>query len=490
MSSKVEQIASWLGGARLETKNTTSTTTIVGTAVSDSNAGEVEVVIGDDTMGYGDSGTGVVIPTTEKVKEGDSVIINLTGNDNAKSPTVMGVVGRGDEMASGIEQAEKVSSEAQAAVAATNQHFFHDDNGVHIATQPDDGGTGPNLLANSQGVLLRDGEKIMSAHTPSGFTVYNGKGNDAGNVVATFGATVKIGNDNYRAQLLLDNDSLDIGDGVHIGYKLVDGNILPPLYDKDGNPIGGGVGWIAYYPFFSFGGMNDTVIGVNSVEMANGRAEANLSVAACGGTTSGNAPYSFAAGDGTITEAARAIALGKFNETKDALFVVGNGTSPDSRSDALIVRENGNAEVSGDATISGATTINGLATFKNGADVVGDITCSGSVLDEVKSGKATIGSGIATNSSCQWAKTGHIVQVVCWIKVNNALATYSTINGVFSGLPKAKINGDVGPLKIDNSTGSCFARVSPTGTMNILTRETALTAGGVVVGSFFYISSE
>jgi type II secretory pathway component PulC len=77
--------------------SSTNTHTVTGTATSDSKDGYVMVDMGGDSVTYG-SEQSVKLATTVTVKEGDTVIINLTGADGTgKTPVVIGVVGRGDE---------------------------------------------------------------------------------------------------------------------------------------------------------------------------------------------------------------------------------------------------------------------------------------------------------------------------------------------------------------------------------------------------------
>jgi hypothetical protein len=85
--------------------SSTNTHTVTGTATSDSKDGYVMVDMGGDSVTYG-SEQSVKLATTVTVKEGDTVIINLTGADGTgKTPVVIGVVGRGDEQQQLIEKA-------------------------------------------------------------------------------------------------------------------------------------------------------------------------------------------------------------------------------------------------------------------------------------------------------------------------------------------------------------------------------------------------
>lgn len=77
-----------------------TTTTTIGTAMSDSESGKVMVLINSDVLS-GDGSTNetstVEMPTTEYVKSGDQVVVSMFGTD-VKTPTVTGVYGGGDSI--------------------------------------------------------------------------------------------------------------------------------------------------------------------------------------------------------------------------------------------------------------------------------------------------------------------------------------------------------------------------------------------------------
>lgn len=149
------------------------------------------------------------IDTTVSVSAGDRVIIALDANG---TPTVIGVVGEGDETAQEIDYAQQwavsaldaadaaqtAADEAAATAAAVNQHFWNDSNGAHVtdvtqeqwAAAVDDGFSDlsankqySNILINSLGVLLRSALQNLVSITRSAIAFFDG----AGDVVATFG---------------------------------------------------------------------------------------------------------------------------------------------------------------------------------------------------------------------------------------------------------------------------------------------------------------
>lgn len=99
------------------------------------------------------------------------------------------------------ELSKQIADAAQRVADAINQHFWHDTNGAHVteATQEEweQSHSGPNSLWNSLGMLFRDGLNNLLAlvgGSNPGVAIYDGAGNDADNVVASFtGTEVSLG---------------------------------------------------------------------------------------------------------------------------------------------------------------------------------------------------------------------------------------------------------------------------------------------------------
>lgn len=194
-----------------------STLTATGsTASADGVAG---IVIDADVTpaeGIGDEDvdqTIIDLPTSPDVAEGDEVIVTLVGDGPLKTPIVTANPGSGDRMAAAVQDAhnlaasvESIAQEAKDVAEATGQHFWPDDDGVHVTevTQDewnDSTGTsyhsGMNVIINALGQLFRDGLNnilaILSGTTP-GVAIYDGQGNDADNILAEFTSDhVRIG---------------------------------------------------------------------------------------------------------------------------------------------------------------------------------------------------------------------------------------------------------------------------------------------------------
>lgn len=338
----LNQLADWLGGQRLEGNDQPTMTSVVATAVGQSANGKVKVVLDGDVIGVEDADgnqTGsneIEIPTSAHVEKGDNVIITLFGGAMSK-PLYTQVQGSGDRTynlaalaQAASEAAEIMAAEAYDAVEATNEHFFADSNGIHVATEENDATTGPNLLANSVGILLRDGTLIRTAQTASGFAVYDGLGNQAGNIVALLGDVITLGKSGEQ-QLVLDQDAFELlntsgNPFFHVGYS-----------DDAIGPSGSTV----TAPFLLFdvtGSIASRTIGAYSV--------------AYGMDVHAEKYCSAAFGLGIKVANAEEFACGRYNEidtTGNKLFSVGCGLGENYRVDAFSVYSSDGAKVFGDA---------------------------------------------------------------------------------------------------------------------------------------------
>ena len=408
MTSRQDELAAWLGGSRLEEQvakgNGSITSTIYGTATGDSTNGSVEVIFTDDVVNYEDEdgevqGTNAVeLPTEIDVREGDEVRIAAVGPDGFKTLTVVGVVAGGDRTKEAVD-------EAQAAIEATNQLVWKDDNGVHVAEDQEQ--TGANLLANSLGVILRLGQNILAAMTQSAFTIYDGLGNAASNVLASFGTTTTIGSaDGAHSRMVLDSTSLRLTEptssqdtAVRIGYG--------EFFDSSFQPVNGG---------YIEAGTSNVAEAPNSIAVGERNIYSNVNdVAAIGrGNTIGSdnslafgtnnsideylAPGSLtpsgwknyiigddnecdgaggmAFGRGLVTEG-KQVALGNYNDNTVAHpFVVGDGADDNNRHNAFYIDSNGDAYANGGKLATAGTT---LWSSSTGSDLSTAVNLSESV---------------------------------------------------------------------------------------------------------------
>lgn len=347
----LNQLAEWLGGQRLEGNDgEQKLTTIVATATAASADGRVKVVLTDDVISVEDANgnftgtTEVEIPTSAHVEEGDQVVITMFGGAMSK-PIYTQVQGGGDRtytVASlaqdAADEAAEIAGEAAEAIEAVNQHFFADENGIHVSTVEGDPTTGPNLLANSVGILLRDGTIIRTAQTPSGFAVYDGIGNQAGNIIALLGDVITLGKTG-EPQLVLDNDGFEALNQngnifFHVGYS-------DEAYDAQGHQ--------QYLPFLLFGEDGSLVsrrVGGYSVAVGYGTEARAYASFAAGKENEASGYCSAALGDKTKATAHGALSCGYLNDaSSDTLFSVGDGYMPTSstykRENAFEVKTDG-----------------------------------------------------------------------------------------------------------------------------------------------------
>ena len=208
-------------------RNRIEATTVTATGAAASDGGVAGVTLDADVTPAEDVGedadqTIIDLPTFPDVDEGDELIVTLVGDGPLKTPIVTANPGAGDRMRALANSAKTIADAAQAVAEAINQHFWHDTNGAHVteATQEEweQSHSGPNSLWNSLGMLFRDGlNNLLTLTTENGaraLTIWDGLGNAAGNVVARFGTTIRLGSDEYPM--------LDISDGTIYFYPTAD----------------------------------------------------------------------------------------------------------------------------------------------------------------------------------------------------------------------------------------------------------------------------
>lgn len=195
-----------------------ATNTYIGQAVTDSDEGSVQIILSDDaiTPEWSGEGTAVTVPTTTAVRAGDNVLVQTFGGHVMTSPVVTGVVGRGDEL-------QEIAEGAEAVANAVSQHFWSDTDGAHVTevTQEewsDTGGSsyhsGANSLWNSLGMLFRDGLTNLMAVLTSGVAIYDGLGNAASNIVASFTSTGATIGKTAAGHAVFDSSGMHVYDGA------------------------------------------------------------------------------------------------------------------------------------------------------------------------------------------------------------------------------------------------------------------------------------
>lgn len=203
LSSKTE-----LARALFRSTPPDSVTRISGTATADSSDGTVTVQLEDGDV--------IEVGTIGSVTQGQTVTIHVQRGE----AQVIASEGWGDAMQAAVD-------EAQAIAEATGQHFWHDSNGAHVTEVTQEqwaqSQTGHNILVNSLGILLRKALNYIAAWTGSALSFYDGNGNAASNVTASFGsAGAQIGKVDeshlemdFNSMRLIDKDGntyLDVND--------------------------------------------------------------------------------------------------------------------------------------------------------------------------------------------------------------------------------------------------------------------------------------
>ena len=192
-----------LARALFRTPSPDSVTRISGTATADSDEGTVSVELEDGDV--------IEVGCIGSVSEGDTVTIHVQRGE----AQVIASEGWGDRMQEAVD-------DAAAIAEATGQHFWHDPNGAHVTEVTADewaqDQTGHNILVNSLGILLRKALNYVAAWTGSALSFYDGDGNSAGNITASFGsAGAQIGKAG-ESHLEMDYRSLKLVNGSGSAY--------------------------------------------------------------------------------------------------------------------------------------------------------------------------------------------------------------------------------------------------------------------------------
>lgn len=174
--------------------------------------------------------------------EDDACLPDGTPAHNVSAPTAAISV----TVSEGVESVAAIAQEALDVAEATGQNFWSDTDGIHVTevTQEewqDSTGSGyhsgANSLLNSLGMLFRDGLTNLMAILTSGVAIYDGMGNAASNIVASFtasaveffmsgvsvasfGATLaRIGvASDYHVEM--NNSGFKVTDGTHVPLDL------------------------------------------------------------------------------------------------------------------------------------------------------------------------------------------------------------------------------------------------------------------------------
>lgn len=211
---QVRTIQSELGSSE-QVSRIGSVQVVSGVAESDSSGGYVMVNLGGSSVTQ-DGTQAVECASDVSVKAGQEVQVQIADG----KPRVTGVIGWGDAIRADVDlaatqaaDAETLATEAKEAVEAVSQHFWYDANGAHVSTEAGVADGARNSLWNSLGIFFRSAANNLVGITQSAVQFYDGLGNAAANIMASFGATgSRIG---YASEpnIAIDSDSIDLNDG-------------------------------------------------------------------------------------------------------------------------------------------------------------------------------------------------------------------------------------------------------------------------------------
>lgn len=238
---QVRTIQSELGSSE-QVSRIGSVQVVSGVAESDSSGGYVMVNLGGSSVTQ-DGTQAVECASDVSVKAGQEVQVQIADG----KPRVTGVIGWGDAIRADVDlaatqaaDAETLATEAKEAVEAVSQHFWYDSNGAHVSTEAGVADGARNSLWNSLGIFFRSAANYLVGITQSAVQFYDGLGNAAANIMASFGATgARIG---YaaKAHVAIDADSVDFNDGTKTLASVVNSDGMAGIVIPNSGAVIGG----------------------------------------------------------------------------------------------------------------------------------------------------------------------------------------------------------------------------------------------------------
>ena len=415
-----------------------------GTAAADSSGGFVSIIMDGaptDDPDYDPADYTFEVACDSPITAGDRV-------------SYISDAGRGKAVS--VATLTQIAQDADAIATATDQHFWADSGGVHVSTDEDDPAGAQNIVMNSAGVLLREGSDYLAAFTPSAVAFYDGNGNSASNITASFGSTgATIG-------------SVDAAHMVQTptaaSWYSPDGSteIASLGYDNESNPRL----WLR--------SVRQRIVGMAST--AGSWLNEILSIVSSSDT-----------GSGTVKIEARGLDKNDPNTTLNANFLVtsesntyiGNGLTVNPEEVNI---QNRDLYASGKATIAGYLAALGGAKVSGGLEVYGTVTMhtalpitsggsgqSGTSTDTAAAGIITAGTYI-TVTGASYSVWGKVAQLLVTFTRSSAISANQnfTVGTVASGKRPVHTAGgssnsftgwltDTGTLTVRNVTGAQIA---------------------------------
>lgn len=194
-------------------------TPVRGSVTSDLSMGdEVEVEVSNGRVSIVGNNTDPSLGTKAVARAIAPALEKAEQTERIAREATEGVAAAQTAVKAATDAATQAAANAQAAIDASDQHFFSDSNGVHVSTEEDAPTGTRNILINSLGVILRKASTILAQFTEGEVAFYDGAGNAAGNVVAAFGTSgAQIGKSG-ESHALLDYRSLKMVDADENEY--------------------------------------------------------------------------------------------------------------------------------------------------------------------------------------------------------------------------------------------------------------------------------
>lgn len=297
-----------------------------GTAQADSLNGFVDILMDNMPAGGNPADYTFSVACDSPISNGDRVAyITIDGVGKAVSTATVA----------------QIAQDAADVANATNQYFWNDTNGIHVSTDEGDPDGARNILINSLGILLRKLGNTLVSITETAVAFFDGNGDQTASF-GTSGAVIGIAEDG-KSRVEVSPSGMSVVDRYQ-GNDVTIAEIVVDSHRPDGVPL-------AHY---TFGERGARAVGEYSF----------VSGATC--DASGN--YSFATGHGAASQGDNQTSIGRYNVLDStSAFIVGNGYSEATRSNAFTVDFNGDTVASGDITDGSG---NVLATVADGGTVL------------------------------------------------------------------------------------------------------------------------
>lgn len=185
----------------------------------------------------------IEMDTLGGLEEGDVATVLLTGeNGRGMTPLAIGAPGSIDRIKTVASSAAEIANAAQEVAEATNQHFFADDNGIHVTetTQEDwdTNHTGANMLINSIGQLFRDDMNNLLALLPAHYRTDEFTGDGAAVAFTLTVTPYEVISVSVNDITLTDGDWSASGDVVTLTTAPADGDAISVTYRTSSTSIG------------------------------------------------------------------------------------------------------------------------------------------------------------------------------------------------------------------------------------------------------------